>query len=105
MRKGHDGGKKNGGGGNEKKKKTDGNSGHYVIASSQPPERRPLERRTLASKRLMEIVASMSLPAVNRPNADRWNAARSCQLIFISEGGKKWLYVITQNTGLFQGFR
>ena len=23
-------------------------SGHYVIASSRPPERRPLERRTLA---------------------------------------------------------
>ena len=33
-----------------KKEKTDGNSGHYVIASSRPPERRPLERRTLAPK-------------------------------------------------------
>ena len=31
----------------------------------------------------MEIVATTSLPAVDRPNADRWNAARSCQ---------KWLY-------------
>ena len=31
-----------------KKEKTDENSGHYVIASSPPPERRPLERRTLA---------------------------------------------------------
>ena len=30
-------------------------------------------------KRLMEIVATTSLPAVNRWNADRWNAARSCQ--------------------------
>ena len=30
-------------------------------------------------KRLMIIVASTSLPAVNRPNADRWNADRSCQ--------------------------
>ena len=28
----------------------------------------------------MIIVATTSLPAVNRPNADRWNAARSCQL-------------------------
>ena len=46
MRKGRDGGKKNG----EKKEKTDENSGHYVIASSRPPERRPLERRTLAPK-------------------------------------------------------
>ena len=25
-------------------------SGHYVIASSRPPERRPLERRTLVPK-------------------------------------------------------
>ena len=34
----------------KKKEKTDENSGHYVIASSRPPERRPLERRTLAPK-------------------------------------------------------
>ena len=27
----------------------------------------------------MKIVATMSLPAVDRPNADRWNAARSRQ--------------------------
>ena len=27
-------------------------------------------------KRLMKIVATTSLPAVDRPNADRWNAAR-----------------------------
>ena len=49
MRKGRDGGKtgrkkKRG----KKREKTDENSGHYVIASSRPPERRPLERRTLA---------------------------------------------------------
>ena len=31
----------------EKKEKMDENNGHYVIASSRPPERRPLERRTL----------------------------------------------------------
>ena len=30
-------------------------------------------------ERLMEIVATTSLPAVDRPNADRWNADRSCQ--------------------------
>ena len=29
-------------------------------------------------KRLMERVATTSLPAVDRPNADRWNAAHSC---------------------------
>ena len=32
-------------------------------------------------KILMKIVATTSLPAVDRPNADRWNAARSRQLI------------------------
>ena len=30
-------------------------------------------------KRQMKIVATTSLPAVDRPNADRWNAARSRQ--------------------------
>ena len=50
MRKGDDGGEKKTGKKKREKKreKTDGNSGHYVIASSRPPERRPLERRTLA---------------------------------------------------------
>ena len=49
MRKGRDGEKKTGKtGGGKKREKTDENSGHYVIASSRPPERRPLERRTLA---------------------------------------------------------
>ena len=58
MRKGRDGEKngekKRGKNGKKtekrKKKNTDENSGHYVIASSRPPERRPLERRTLAPK-------------------------------------------------------
>ena len=31
----------------------------------------------------MKIVATTSLPPVDRPNADRWNAPRSCQLISI----------------------
>ena len=30
-------------------------------------------------KRQMKIMATTSLPAVDRPNADRWNAARSRQ--------------------------
>ena len=34
-------------------------------------------------KRQMKIGATTSLPAVNRPNADRWNAARSRQLEII----------------------
>ena len=29
----------------------------------------------------MIIVATTSLPAFDRPNADRWNAARSCQFL------------------------
>ena len=31
-------------------------------------------------KRMIKIVATTSLPAVDRPNADRWNIAHSCQL-------------------------
>ena len=48
MRKGRDGEKRERNG--EKKEKTDNHSGHYVIASSRPPERRPLELRTLVPK-------------------------------------------------------
>ena len=54
MREGCNGGKKIKQGGKKrggKKEKTDENSGHYVIDSSWPPERRPLERRTLVPKR------------------------------------------------------
>ena len=39
----------------------------------------------------MEIVATTSLPAVDRPNADRWNAARSRQkfvmVVWVVGGG------------------
>ena len=28
---------------------------------------------------MIKIVATTSMPAVDRPNTDRWNAARSCQ--------------------------
>ena len=54
MRKGRDGEKKNG-------KKNGG------------------EKLGKKKKRLMIIVATTSLPAVDRPDADRWNAARSRQ--------------------------
>ena len=33
----------------------------------------------------MKIVATTSLPAVDRPKADRWNAARSRQFATISK--------------------
>ena len=50
MRKGRDGEKKTGKKTGKKKREenTNENSGHYVIASSRPPERLPLDRRTLA---------------------------------------------------------
>ena len=32
-------------------------------------------------KRMLFLVATTSLPAVDRPNADRWNATRLCQNI------------------------
>ena len=38
------------GGTGKEEEKNDKNSGHYVIASSWPPERQPLERRSLMSK-------------------------------------------------------
>ena len=38
------------------------------------------KNRKIKEKRLMEIMATMSLPAVDHPIADRWNAAHSCQL-------------------------
>ena len=37
------------------------------------------EKRKEKKKRMAFLVATTSLPAVDRPNADRWNAARSCQ--------------------------
>ena len=55
MRKGRDGEKKTG--------KTGGKNG----------------KNGEKKKRRMKIVATTSLPAVNRLNADRWNAARSHQ--------------------------
>ena len=37
-------------------------------------------------KRMIKIVATTSLPAFDRPNADRWNTARSCQLtLFVGD--------------------
>ena len=48
----------------------------------------------------MKIVATTSLPAVDRPNADRWNADRSRQLfkvysiqdiIMVSTTGELWI--------------
>ena len=43
-------------------------------------KKRGKKKRKKKEKRRMKIVATTSLPAVDRPNADRWNAARSRQL-------------------------
>ena len=45
-------------------------------------------------KGLMIIVATTSLPAVDRPNADRRNAARSCQNMVHTVGGKFWSFIL-----------
>ena len=42
-------------------------------------KKREKKKREKKEKRQMKIVATTSLPAVDRPNADRWNAARSRQ--------------------------
>ena len=53
----------------------------------------------------MKIVATTSLPAVDRPNADRWNAARSRQLIFNHEGGTQKLNFMAQNKAIQISFQ
>ena len=42
-------------------------------------EKKEKKNREKKKKIRMKIVATTSLPAVDRPNADRWNAARSRQ--------------------------
>ena len=42
-------------------------------------KKRGVKTRRKKEKRLMIIVATTSLPAVDRPNANRWNTASSCQ--------------------------
>ena len=44
------------------------------------------KKRGKKEKIRMKIVATTSLPAVDRPNADRWNAARSRQKCKMSKG-------------------
>ena len=39
------------------------------------------EEKNGGNIRMMKIVATTSLPAVDRPNADRWNTARLCQFL------------------------
>ena len=41
------------------------------------------KKREKKKKRRMKLVATTSLPAVDRPNADRWNAASSHQLLLV----------------------
>ena len=41
--------------------------------------KRKKKKKKKEKKRMAFLVATTSLPAVYRPNDDRWNAARSCQ--------------------------
>ena len=43
-------------------------------------EKKEKKEKEKKEKRMAFLVATTSLPAVYRPNADRWNAARSRQL-------------------------
>ena len=43
------------------------------------------EKRKKEEKIMTFLVATTSLPAVDRPNADRWNAARSCQHVLFHQ--------------------
>ena len=45
----------------------------------------------------MKIVATTSLPAVDRPNTDRWNAGRSCQ-----KRGRTHKHTNTHTTSLLE---
>ena len=42
---------------------------------------------------MMKIVATTSLSAIDRPNTDRWNAARSCQNLSQGSLLHVWKYV------------
>ena len=42
-------------------------------------EKKEKKEKEKKEKRMAFLVATTSLPAVYRPNDDRWNAARSCQ--------------------------
>ena len=53
----------------------------------------------------MEIVATTSLPAVDRPNADHWNAARSRQLVKLQYQTLSLNYAWNPLTSLFYDFQ
>ena len=69
MKKGRDGGETENKRGKKEEANTDENSGHYVIAISRPPERRPLERRTLAPIMMFKVATNViaSQPPERRP--------------------------------------
>ena len=62
------------------------------VIASRLPERRPTgtpHARAKRKKRMAFLVATTSLPAVYRPNDDRWNAASSCQLLCRHKSGEE----------------
>ena len=51
----------------------------------------------------MKIVATMSLPAVDRPNDVHWSATCLCQLVGVIDDHPKGGHPPTPNTCLFSG--
>ena len=49
------------------------------VDDGEEKEKRKKKKEKRKEKRMAFIVATTSLPAVYRPNDDRWNTARSCQ--------------------------
>ena len=73
MRKGRDGKKR-------RKEKNAVFSGHYVIASSLPPERRPLERRTLVPIKTKYIL--LHLEMYLKRKSLKYNMSRICVILY-----------------------
>ena len=59
----------------------------------------PSGKKKTGKKRRMKIVATTSLPAVDRPNADRWNAAHSRQYLKLQLSFRKAMSVFQQKSG------
>ena len=59
-------------------------------------KKREKKRGKKKEKRLMEIVATTSLPAVDRPNADHWNAALSRQFKTVLRSLYTWAHEIQE---------
>ena len=58
-------------------------------------KKREKRKEKRKKKKMLFLVATTSLPAVDRPNADRWKAARLCQTYIFSWN---WQTIWTRNS-------